>query len=216
MKKTMIAMACAIGGMSAVLLAAPALAADALRVQVPAQYVENASVMGRIRSECQLEDMLGKQVFEAVQKRYPDVSQVADPSQLQTGRVLKLNILTVEGVGGGGWSGSKAITARAELMQDGVVIQSAVRRDRSRGGLWGPARGTCSILESVGESLGNQFADWLVYAERTAPAAPAPAPPVPPPAVSAPVAEPAAEPVAEPVAGTPSSVPAGDNPRSAP
>ncbi|WP_157221486.1 hypothetical protein [Herbaspirillum sp. YR522] len=193
---------------------APLLAAEALQVQVPAQYGDNVVVMGHIRNECALEGAIGKQVFDAVRKRYPDATQVADPAQAQGGRVLKLTILAVEGYGGGGWSGSKAMTVRADLVQDGVVVQSGVRRERSRGGILGPARGTCSIFELVAESLGQQFAAWLVYVDGKAPASNAAGASTPPPSPAVEPTAPAADqpPPAEPA---PLPAPAGDNPQSA-
>lgn len=77
------------------------------------------------------------------------------------GKVLKLTILSVQGIGGGGWTGSKGITVRADLVQDGRTIQTLTRKERSRGGLFGPVMGTCAILDEVSESLGQYFATWL-------------------------------------------------------
>ncbi|MBP0599513.1 hypothetical protein J8I26_15455 [Herbaspirillum sp. LeCh32-8] len=145
--------------------------ADTLRVQVPAQYADNAPVMDRIRDECAVEEMVGNYVFRHVSRKYPDALQASDPAELNKGRVLKLTILSVQGVGGGGWSGAKAILVHGDLMQDGQVVRTAVQRDHSRGGMLGGMRGTCSILEIVAESLGKQFTAWLVRMDGVQPSA---------------------------------------------
>lgn len=147
--------------LAAMLLNALETRAESLRVQVPAPYADNAPVMDRIREECAVEEMVGNYVFRHVAQKYPDALQVSDPAELDKGRVLKLTVLSVQGVGGGGWSGSKAILVRGDLMQDGKVVRSAVQRDHSRGGMWGGMRGTCGILEIVADSLGKQFTAWL-------------------------------------------------------
>ncbi|MFL9925889.1 hypothetical protein PQR62_16550 [Herbaspirillum lusitanum] len=152
-------------------------AKETLLVQVPAAFDERAPVEPRIREECALDTILGNHVFQKVAEKFPDTLQSKDMARLDKGRALKLTILSVQGYGGGGWSGSKAMTVRADLLLDGLVIQTAVRREHSRGGLLGGMRGTCSILEIVAESLGRQFAAWMVRVDGAA--APAPAAAVP-------------------------------------
>jgi len=166
--------------------------AEVFRVQVPAQYTDNAPVVESVRDQCAVEDMVGNYVFRHVSRKYPDALQVSDPAELDKGRVLKLTILSVQGVGGGGWSGSKAILVRGDLMQDGQVVRTSVQRDHSRGGMLGGMRGTCAILEIVAESLGKQFTAWLGVMEGALPpgtaAAPAPRPETVPAVAEMPVA----------------------------
>lgn len=151
-----------------------AQAKDALRVQVPAAFAEQTPIEPRVKEECAVDSVLGNHVFQKIADKYPGTLQVSDPAKMEKGRVLKLTILSVQGIGGGGWTGAKAVTVRADLLQDGEVVQTAVKREHSRGGMLGGMRGTCSILEIVAESLGRQFATWLVKLEATPAASPVP------------------------------------------
>jgi hypothetical protein len=152
-------------------------AKDALRVQVPAAFAEQTPIEPRVKEECAVDSVLGNHVFQKIADKYPGTLQVSDPAKMEKGRVLKLTILSVQGIGGGGWTGAKAVTVRADLLQDGEVVQTAVKREHSRGGMLGGMRGTCSILEIVAESLGRQFATWLVKLDAASPVPAAPAPP---------------------------------------
>ena len=148
-------------------------AKDALRVQVPAAFAEQTPIEQRVKEECAVDSVLGNHVFQKIADKYPGTLQVSDPAKMEKGRVLKLTILSVQGIGGGGWTGAKAVTVRADLLQDGEVVQTAVKREHSRGGMLGGMRGTCSILEIVAESLGRQFATWLVKLDAAPAASPA-------------------------------------------
>jgi hypothetical protein len=144
------------------LVSVVAQAKEILRVQVPAVFDGQASVEPAIRDECAADMILGNHVFQKVADKFPDSLQVQDATKMQKGKVLKLTILSIQGIGGGGWTGPKTMTVRADLLQDGEVVQTVVKREHSRGGVWGIMRGTCSIVEVVTESLGRQFAAWLV------------------------------------------------------
>ncbi|ASU38464.1 hypothetical protein hmeg3_09240 [Herbaspirillum sp. meg3] len=143
-------------------LSSLAQAKEALRVQVPAVFDEQTPIEPSVKAECAVDRILGNHVFQKVADKYPGTLQVTDPAKMEKGRVLKLTVLSVQGIGGGGWTGPKAVTVRADLVQDGEVVQTVVKREHSRGGVFGGMRGTCSILEIVAESLGRQIATWLV------------------------------------------------------
>ncbi|WP_050477164.1 hypothetical protein [Herbaspirillum rhizosphaerae] len=146
---------------------------EPLQVQVPAAYDSDAYVVPRVKNDCAVESIVGDNVFQKIAEKRPDAQQVQDPAKMATGKVLKLTIISVQGIGGGGWTGSKGITVRADLMQDGRLVQSTQRKERSRGGLLGPVLGTCAILQDVGEALGQHFATWLAKVDSEASAAPA-------------------------------------------
>ena len=138
-----------------------AQANEPLKVQVPAVYDSDAYVVPPVKNSCAVESIVGDNVFQKIAEKQPDAQQVQDPAKMATGKVLRLTIISVQGIGGGGWTGSKGITVRADLIQDGRLVQSTQRKERSRGGLLGPVLGTCAILQSVGEALGQHFATWL-------------------------------------------------------
>lgn len=138
-----------------------------LQVQSPAVYDSAAYGVPRVKQECAVDSTVAEHVFRKIVDKYPDTQQIQDPAKMETGKVLKLTILSVQGIGGGGWTGSKGITVRADLVQDGRTIQTLVRKERSRGGLFGPVMGTCAILDEVSESLGQYFAIWLSKLDAT-------------------------------------------------
>ena len=160
-----------IGGMlvaSMLLLSSLAQAKETLRVQVTAVFDEQTPIEPSVKDQCAVDRVLGNHVFQKVADKYPGTLQVTDPAKMEKGKVLKLTVLSVQGIGGGGWTGAKAVTIRADLVQDGEVVQTVVKREHSRGGVFGGMRGTCSILEIVAESLGRQVATWLVKLDSAA------------------------------------------------
>lgn len=142
-------------------------AQEKLLVQVPAVYDAQAAVAQRIRDECALESLIGNHVFERVSEKFPASLQIKDPAAAGSGKVLHLTILSAHGAGGGSWSGPKSITMRADLVQDGKVLQTTVKRRSSSGGVLGGFKGTCDILERDAQALGKDIAHWL---GRSAPA----------------------------------------------
>lgn len=51
-------------------------------------------------------------------------------------QVLRLQISHVLGIGGGAWTGPKAITVNAELLEDGKVVRNTKVNRWSIGGFW--------------------------------------------------------------------------------
>jgi hypothetical protein len=130
-------------------------------VLTPATYEESAPVGDAVRRECAIESAVGSHVFEEVSARFPGSSQSESTGQNATDKILKLKIVAVHGVGGGGWSGGKTITVRAELSQNGEPIATTVATRNSRGGMLGPVSGTCAIMERIATTLGKDIAAWL-------------------------------------------------------
>ena len=98
-----------------------------------------------MRTECQIESMLVRHVGDQLKRVYRTEDVLVDKGGEAAGRpVLRLQITHVLGVGGGAWSGPKAITVSAELVgNDGQVRQTKINR-WSVGGMWGGFKGTCS------------------------------------------------------------------------
>lgn len=143
-------------------LAAPlAHAQEKLLVQVPAVYDAQAAVGQKIREECALDMLIGNHVHERVSQNFPGSLQIKDVSAAGSDKVLQLTILSAQGAGGGGWSGPKSVTIRADLMQNGKVVQTTVKHRSSTGGMFGGMTGTCSILERDARALAVDIAQWL-------------------------------------------------------
>jgi len=133
-----------------ILLAVSASAhADGVTLVTPVAYVPEASVVTKVREECQLENRLATDINAAL-------ANTTTPS----GKELRVSILDVMGVGGGAWSGPKAISLRVELMKDGKVERSTRLTRTTTGGAFGGFKGTCAMLERDSAVLGKDVARW--------------------------------------------------------
>ena len=143
-----------------------AYADENIAVQMPAVLAPNAPIAQGVASDCGVELLVGNHVFEKVSARYKSAVQIQNIDKAGADKVLRLTILSVEGVGGGGWSGRKAITVRADLWQNGQVLETTTLRRRSGGGLFGGVSGTCKIMERIAIELGEDITSWLPFALR--------------------------------------------------
>ena len=138
-------------------------------VQVPAVFDSGAPVVDVVRRECGIESMVGNHVFKEVSARFPKSLQIQKPGTGDSEKYLTLTILSVQGVGGGSWSGSKSITIRADLLQNGKPIATKVLNRGSRGGAFGGMSGTCPIMERIASALGRDTANWVQTLASSAP-----------------------------------------------
>ena len=136
-------------------------AGDRLLVQVPAVLDPAAPIARSVKNGCGVELLVGHHVFKRVSEHLGGVSQIEDPGQAGQEKVLQLTLLNVQGVGGGGWSGPKEIMMRADVMQSGRKIETAVFVRRSNGGVFGGISGTCPIMERIAVALSKDVATWL-------------------------------------------------------
>lgn len=114
-----------------------------------------------VRQECHLDVDLPKHI-ESYAKDYGiDVILLPGTPDTRMGRVLKLKIIGTEGLGGGGWSGSKAVKVTGELYENGKVTGSFFARRQSTGGLFGGLQGTCDIMQNCTRVIGKDISKWL-------------------------------------------------------
>ena len=130
------------------------------KLQVQAVLDPKAPVVDVVKRECGLDTMVGDWVLESVSKKYP-ATRLARDAKPGSGKVLKVTIVNVMGVGGGAYSGPKGMTVRAELMQSGKVIATTTKERASGGGAFGGMKGTCQIFGRVAKTLGSDVAAWL-------------------------------------------------------
>ncbi|MBV8158042.1 MAG: hypothetical protein JO278_10310 [Dyella sp.] len=181
---------------------ATALAAPQVVLETPVTYAPGAEVVEQVRTECRIEDMLANRVGDILRKRNKGspgtIDAGADPRGAQ---VLKLQISHVLGIGGGAWTGPKAITVMADLVEDGKVVRHTKVNRWSVGGFWGAFKGTCSILDRSAIVIAKDMARWVrdpsYVVKDEGPPKDASAPEA---AASEPVAAPAIAPTTEPVA----------------
>jgi hypothetical protein len=136
-------------------------AQDKLLVQVPAILDPAAPIVESVRRECGVELLVGNLAFQRVSRVFPAAAQITDAGKAGSDHVLRLTILSVHGIGGGAWTGSKSMTVRADVVKDAAVLRTTVLQRSSTGGMWGGMRGTCGILERIATALGQDAANWL-------------------------------------------------------
>ncbi len=147
---------------SALAASLPAVADDSLFVQVPAVFEANARIPANIKRECAVDTMLGNQALAGISNRFGTVRAVDKPEQAGGANLVVLTILSADGFGGGGWSGPKTMTIRADLMQNGVSLSTTTFSRASKGGMFGGMTGTCPIFDRISVALGKDVAKWLV------------------------------------------------------
>jgi hypothetical protein len=139
--------------------AVPALAKDKVLLLTPVTYRADASVVQRVREECHIESMLEQDVGSALKKRLSG-GTVDSEAAANGATVLKLQISHVLGVGGGAWSGPKALTVYADLVENGKVVRQARINRWSTGGVWGGFKGTCSIINRCSVAIAKDLTRW--------------------------------------------------------
>jgi hypothetical protein len=137
------------------LCSSTAFAADVV-LETPITYAPGAGVVERVRQECHIEDDLEKYLSAVVSK----TAQRKGTGEAGAS-VLRVEISYVFGVGGGGWSGPKGITVNATLTANGTVQRQGKVTRYSMGGVWGPFKGTCSILSRNSQAIAKDLGRWI-------------------------------------------------------
>ena len=135
----------------ALLAACAAAHADGIKLLTPVTYAAESSVVPKVREACKLEERLASDVGGAL-------AGTTDSTQ---GEVVRVSIVDVMGVGGGGWTGPKAISLKVDLLKDGKVERSTHLTRTTTGGAFGGFKGTCSMLERDSSVLGKDVAKWV-------------------------------------------------------
>jgi hypothetical protein len=130
---------------------AAAHAADGVKLLTPVSYASDSAVVPKVREACKLEQRLAEDVG----------SQLAGTTETTQGDVVRVSIVDVMGVGGGGWTGPKAVSIRVDLLKDGQVARSTHLTRTTTGGAFGGFMGTCSMLERDTKVLGKDVASWV-------------------------------------------------------
>ena len=136
---------------AAVLAACAAAHAEGVKLLTPVSYAAESAVVPKVREACKLELRLAEDVG----------SQLSGTTDSTQGDVVRVSIVDVMGVGGGGWTGPKAVSIRVDLLKDGQVARSTHLTRTTTGGAFGGFMGTCSMLERDTKVLGKDVASWV-------------------------------------------------------
>ena len=142
---------------AALLAACAAAHADGIKLLTPLSYAAESSVVPKVREACKVEERLTADVGGAL----------AGTTESTQGEVVRVSIVDVMGVGGGAWSGPKAISIRVELLKDGKVERSTRLTRTTTGGPLGGFKGTCAMLERDSSVLGKDVAKWVASSAYT-------------------------------------------------
>lgn len=139
-----------------------AFANDQVLLETPITYLPEAGVVQSVKDECQIESMLARRVGDVLRKtEKSDNVTIAAGASAGDAKVLRLQISHVLGVGGGAWTGPKAITVVASLLDGGKVVRQTKINRWTTGGMWGSFKGTCSILERSAVAIGKDLGRWV-------------------------------------------------------
>ncbi|QNB13557.1 hypothetical protein G5S35_18230 [Paraburkholderia tropica] len=137
-------------------------AATPVLLETPVNYAPDASVVEQIKNECHIEDMLTQHVSKVLRKiNHGGDGTIAAQTDAGDARILRLQITHVLGVGGGAWSGPKATTVSADLIENGKVVRHTKINRWSVGGVWGAFKGSCSILDRTTIVISKDLSRWV-------------------------------------------------------
>ena len=141
--------------------ASAALAASTM-LEVPVTYHPNAGVVAAVKQECQIETMLSTRVGAMLAKlNKTGDGTIESGLEASDSTVLRLQITHILGVGGGAWTGPKAITLTAELLENGKQVRQTKINRWSVGGVFGAFKGTCTILERSADAITKDLNRWV-------------------------------------------------------
>ena len=131
-------------------------------LETPVVYASGANVVERVKDECHIDDMLTQHVGEALRRLNRTGEGTIDANASPgNAEVLRLQISYVMGVGGGAWTGPKAISLSADLIGNGKVVRHTKFKRWSIGGVWGAFKGTCSILDRTTVIISKDLRRWV-------------------------------------------------------
>lgn len=134
----------------------------ATRLEVPITYMANAEAVEGTKRDCKIEEMLSSRIAPMLAKLYKTDKGTVDVGTDPAGdKVLRVQISHVLGAGGGAWSGPKAITIVAELLDGGQVTYYTKINEWTTGGVFGGYMGTCAILERSANALTKDLSEWV-------------------------------------------------------
>jgi hypothetical protein len=143
-------------------LSVNAFAANMTVLETPVTYHPDASVVDNVKKECKLEEQFEKRIGAILAKaNRAGNGTVEKGNVLKEASLLRLQITHVLGVGGGAWSGPKAITVSADLIENDKVVRHTKINRWSVGGMFGGFKGTCSILNRDVEAIGKDLSKWI-------------------------------------------------------
>ena len=131
-----------------------------------APYLQEDIVPSKIRNECtNLGEKFSNFTKTYLEKRHwkvtLDSNIEANIVANKKGKTLKLWILNAFSAGNAFTGHKKSVTIKAELYNDGELVDSYTGTRNSGGGFGAGFKGSCSVLGRCVKALGNDVSKWL-------------------------------------------------------
>jgi len=128
-----------------------------LAIEAPAQLDGDVPLPEAVLKQCGVQTMMTTHVFDRVSKGYAGTHTVK-AGETMDGPMLRVSILELEGRRAGGITGSKTVSARAELF-DGMSLVAS--QEFGSGSGTGTLATTCQLFENAVIDVAQQIARWL-------------------------------------------------------
>lgn len=138
-----------------------AFAADAVLMQRPTSFNEDADIPGSVKAECKLEEQLPDFIAQFGKEKGLVFDMVPQVDTAHAGRVLDLQIYEAVADGNAFMGHHKSVSVKGKLYQDGKVVASFKDRRNTMGGAFGGFKGNCTVLGRSIEAIGEDVAGWL-------------------------------------------------------
>ena len=142
------------------------LAQEKFLIQLPIKVEAGGTSTARIKSECKIDSVLADHVLAKVTSQFPGSGTLeGDAAAPANAKVLRLTIVSVFGLGGGAYSGTKQMGVRADIMVENKMLATTMRERQSMGGAAGLfGGGTCAVFNKLAEVLASDITTWMVSA----------------------------------------------------
>ncbi len=151
----------------ATLAAGAAGAQEKFLLQLPIKVDAGGMNVDRIKSECKIDTALANQMLAKVTSQYPGSGTLeGDAAAPADAKVLRLTIVSVIGLGGGAFSGTKQMGVRVDIVAGEKVLATTMRERQSMGGAAGIfGGGTCAAFNKIADVLASDITAWMVSAQ---------------------------------------------------
>ena len=119
-----------------------------------------ADVRDAVRKECDLGGKLSGFIKQFGSNYDLNIEQTTDTGSEQ-GKFLHVEIINVQGAGGGAWSGPKSVAIEGSLTENGKEVGTFHASRHSGGGAFSGFKSTCAIFGRDVKALGRDVAKWL-------------------------------------------------------
>jgi hypothetical protein len=142
------------------------LAQEKFLIRLPIKVEAGGSNADRIKSECKIDTALANQVLARVTSQFPGSSALeGNAAAPADAKVLRLTVVSVSGLGGGAYSGTKQMSVRADIVAGKKTLATTTLERQSMGGAAGLfGGGTCAAFNKIAEVMASDITAWMVSA----------------------------------------------------